>query len=144
MRSFNLKRTLAVAAATAVALAAGLTGLHAAGGNLVVKGSDTLVMLSQAWAEDYMKHHGEASISVTGGGSGTGIAALINGTTDLANCSRAMKPAEIAKCKDRGFVPTAHTVALDGLAIAVGTGNPVSNLSLQQLYGSYTGNLLDV
>ncbi|MBI3946703.1 MAG: phosphate ABC transporter substrate-binding protein [Armatimonadetes bacterium] len=143
MRMRNARRALAALAALVITTGLSAALVRAAGGNLVIKGSDTLVMLSQAWAEEYMKRHPEANIAVTGGGSGTGIAALINGTTDLANCSRAMKASEIAKCKDRGFVPAAHAVALDGLAIAVHAANPVPGLSLDQLRGIYTGKITD-
>src|SRR5215213_6133469 len=85
-------------AALAVALAAGLATLPVAaqkGGSLVIKGSDTMVNLSQAWAEAFMKMNPNASISVTGGGSGTGIAAFLNGTCDIANASRPMSAREI-------------------------------------------------
>lgn len=114
-----------------------------AGGMIQIKGSDTLLPLSQAWSEEYLKRHPDVSIAVTGGGSGTGIAALINGTTDLCNASRAMKASEIDKCKAGGFVPKAHTVALDGISIALNTANPVKSLTLDQLYRIYTGKVSD-
>ena len=68
---------------------------------ITIKGSDTMVILAQRWAELYMKQHPETSIQVTGGGSGVGIAALINGTTDIANSSRPIKKSEIEKLKSR-------------------------------------------
>ena len=122
-------------------------GLLAASGvraqSLVVKGSDTMVNLSQAWAEAYMAKNPRAKISVTGGGSGTGIAGLINGSCDLANSSRAMKAKEIASCKSRGFVPKGYVTALDGLAVSVNAANPVRTLSIPQIAGIYTGRITD-
>ena len=72
-----------------------------AAGTVTVKGSDTMVILGQRWAEEYMKKHPDTVIQVTGGGSGTGISALINGTTDICQSSRSMKPAEKEKLRDR-------------------------------------------
>ncbi|MBC7237175.1 MAG: substrate-binding domain-containing protein, partial [Chloroflexi bacterium] len=83
------------------------------------KGSDTLVNLALAWAEAYMQIHPEVRISVTGGGSGTGIAAMINGTVDIANASRAMKPEEIQAARANGFDPIEYTVARDAIAVVV-------------------------
>jgi len=104
-------------------------------------GSDTLVNLALAWAETYMSGHSEVRISVTGGGSGTGIAALINGTTDIANASREMKPEEIATAEANGIAPQQFTVARDAIAIVVHPSNPVDRLTLQQLSDIYTGRI---
>lgn len=109
--------------------------------SLSIKGSDTMVNLSQAWAEAFMKSHPSVSISVTGGGSGTGIAAFINGTCDLANCSRAMKQQEINAAKTKGMVATANVVALDGLSIVVNKKNIVQSLTMQQVADIYTGKV---
>jgi phosphate transport system substrate-binding protein len=111
--------------------------------SLSVKGSDTMVNLSQAWAEAFMKSHSGASISVTGGGSGTGIAAFLNGTCDLANSSRAMSQREIDQARPRNVYPKANTVAMDGLAIAVHSSNPVQSLTTAQIAGIYTGSISD-
>lgn len=108
------------------------------GGAIENKGSDTLVNLALAWAEAYMGAHPEARISVTGGGSGTGIAALINGTVDIANASRAMKPEEIDAAKKNGVTPVEYTVAQDAIAVVVHPSNPVKGLTLQQLSDIYT------
>ncbi|MGE5138619.1 MAG: PstS family phosphate ABC transporter substrate-binding protein [Rudaea sp.] len=102
------------------------------------KGSDTLVNVALAWAEAYMKLHPEVRISVTGGGSGTGIAAMINGTVDIANASREMKKEEIAAAKANGFSPTEIVVARDAIAIVAHLSNPVDGLTLQQLSDIYT------
>jgi phosphate transport system substrate-binding protein len=103
------------------------------------KGSDTLVNLALAWAESYMGSHPEVRISVTGGGSGTGIAALINGTVDIANASREMKAEEIAAAEANGITPVEHTVARDAIAVVVNPANPVHALTLQQISDIYVG-----
>jgi phosphate transport system substrate-binding protein len=103
------------------------------------KGSDTLVNLALAWAEVYMREHPEVSISVTGGGSGTGIAAMINGTVAIANASREMKSEEIAAAKANGIDPVEFVVAHDAIAVVVNPANPVTHLSLKQISDIYTG-----
>ncbi len=105
------------------------------------KGSDTLVNLALAWAEAYMQAHPESRISVTGGGSGTGIAAMINGTVDIANASREMKQEEIDAAKKNGINPVEHTVAKDAIAVVVHPSNPVQGLTLQQISDIYTGKI---
>src|SRR5512135_1660969 len=93
------------------------------------KGSDTIVNLALAWAEKYQDEHADVSISVTGGGSGTGIAALINKTVDIANASRKIKPEEITQAKANGFTPVEFIVARDAIAVIVNPTNPVSQLT---------------
>jgi len=105
------------------------------------KGSDTMVNLALAWAEAYMSEHPEVRISVTGGGSGTGIAAMINGTVDIANASREMKPEEIKAARANGIDPVEFTVALDAIAVVVNPQNPVDRLSLQDISDIYTGKI---
>jgi phosphate transport system substrate-binding protein len=105
-------------------------------------GSDTLVNLALAWAEAYMKVHPDVRISVTGGGSGTGIASLINGTIQIANASREMSKEELAEAAARGFDPARFTVALDAIAVVVNPANPVNRLSLRQVSDLYTGKRL--
>jgi phosphate transport system substrate-binding protein len=101
-------------------------------------GSDTLVNLALAWAEAYMQINPQVRIAVTGGGTGTGIAAMINGTVDLANASREMKPEELAAARKNGFTPVEFAVARDAIAIVVNPNNPVNGLTLQQLSDIYT------
>lgn len=103
------------------------------------KGSDTLVNIALAWAEAYRNVDPSVSIAVTGGGSGTGIAALINGTVDIANASRPMKPEEIERAQANGVNPVEHVVAVDALAIITHLDNPVEKLTLRQLSDIYTG-----
>lgn len=109
---------------------------------LTVKGSDTMVILSQRWAETYMVSHPEVSIQVTGGGSGTGISALINGTTDICNSSRPMKQSEIKTLKERfGSLGVEIPCAKDGITIYMNENNQVSNLTMEQLKKIYTGKI---
>ena len=105
------------------------------------KGSDTMVNLALAWAEAYAKLHPEVPISVTGGGSGTGIAAMINGTVGIANASREMTPEEIAAARANGFSPTEFVVARDAIAVVVHPSNPVNGLTLRQISDIYTGKI---
>lgn len=105
------------------------------------KGSDTLVNIALAWAESYREIEPDVSIAVTGGGSGTGIAALINGTVDIANASRAMKEDEIEDAQANGIDPVEHVVAIDALAIITNLDNPVSELTIEQLADMYTGRI---
>jgi phosphate transport system substrate-binding protein len=97
------------------------------------KGSDTLVNVAQAWAEAYKDVNPEVAVAVSGGGSGTGIAAMINGTVDIANASRKMKQKEIDNAKKHGQNPVEHTVGYDALAVFLHQDNPTDTLSLGQL-----------
>jgi phosphate transport system substrate-binding protein len=112
------------------------------GGMLQIKGSDTMVNLAQAWAEEYRKVKPDATVSVSGGGSGTGIAALENGTVDIADASREIKPEEhdlIVK-NSGGKEPTEYTVAYDALAIYVNPANPITKITKAQLADIYGEN----
>lgn len=105
------------------------------------KGSDTMVNLALAWAERYQAEHPEIRISVTGGGSGTGIASLINGTVDIANASRQIKEEEIGEAQANGVEPVEHIVARDAIAVIVHPENPVSQLTLKQIADMYSGKI---
>jgi phosphate transport system substrate-binding protein len=105
------------------------------------KGSDTMVNLALAWAERYQAEHPEVSLSVTGGGSGTGIAALVNGTVDIANASRAMTADEIKQAQANGITPVEFVVSRDAIAVVVNSSNPVRRLTLQQISDIYSGKL---
>jgi phosphate transport system substrate-binding protein len=107
------------------------------------KGSDTIVNLALAWAEKYQGEHPDVRISVTGGGSGTGIAALVNGTVDIANASRKIKDEEIAEAQSKGINPLEHIIARDAIAVIVNPENPVSELTLQQISDIYSGKITD-
>jgi phosphate transport system substrate-binding protein len=108
---------------------------------LQVKGSDTEVNLVQRLAENYMKKDPNASIAVTGGGSGVGIAAIINKTTDLCNASRPMKDSEIAKAKANGVNPVGVAFAVDGLSVIVNAKNTVKHLTTDQIGQIYRGEV---
>jgi len=137
MRPIEIKRLM-------WGLAFVVTGMAGAAERVTIKGSDTMVILGQQWAERYMKTHPDAVIQVTGGGSGTGIAALINGATDIAQSSRPMKPKERDEIKKRqGKEVKEISVALDGIAIYVHPSNGVKDLSLEQLKSIYTHDLMD-
>lgn len=97
------------------------------------KGSDTLVNVAQAWAETYPSINPDVAVAVSGGGSGTGIAAMINGTVDIANASRSMKEKEIKKAKESGQNPVEHVVGYDALAVYIHKNNPAKSLSFTQL-----------
>jgi phosphate transport system substrate-binding protein len=129
-----------LASLTAVLLLA--LPLAARAGNVTVKGSDTMVILGQRWAEEFMKKNPNTRLQVTGGGSGTGFAALINGTTDIGMSSRPIKDAEKQKL---GSLPNAAltevSVAKDGVTFYVHEKNPVQALSVEQLKGIYLGDI---
>ncbi len=109
---------------------------------ITVKGSDTMVILSQKWAEVYMKKNPGASIQVTGGGSGVGLAALINGSTDIANSSRPIKSSEIDKLKARyNTLGVEVPCAKDGLSVYLNKANPVSTLTIKQLGQIFSGKI---
>jgi len=106
-----------------------------------IKGSDTMVNLGQAWTEAFMKENPTLSIAVTGGGSGTGIAAIINKSTDIAQASRNMEPKEIAQAEKKGIVPNEIHVANDGITLVVNPNNPVNKLTIKQLSDIFTGKI---
>ena len=114
----------------------------AVAGTVTVKGSDTMVVLGQRWAEEYMKKNPKAAIQVTGGGSGTGISALINGTTDVCEASRAMKDVEKKQLAEKAGAPPVETVvAKDGLSVYVNDSNPIKELTMAQLKAIFTGKV---
>lgn len=121
-------------------LALGLT--QAARADITIKGSDTMVILAQKWAETYMGQKPGVKIQVTGGGTGTGFAALQNRTTDLCNASRKIKSAETGKCLEAfGKRPTEYKVALDGLSVYVSAENTITELTLEQLELIFTSKI---
>lgn len=105
------------------------------------KGSDTIVNLALGWAERYQALHPDVSISVTGGGSGTGIAALINDTVDIANASRAIKDEEIKAAQANGVEPVEFVVSQDAIGVIVHRDNPIDRLTLQEISWIYTGRI---
>ena len=104
-----------------------------------IKGSDTMVNLGQAWAEEFMRTNPDVSIAVTGGGSGTGIAAILSGTCDIAQSSRAMRDEELHLAEENGAPVKETVVGIDGIAVVVHPANPVSQLTIDQLSDIFTG-----
>ena len=126
----------------AILLAATTFAASAFAGNITVKGSDTLVILAQKWAEVYMGQHTDVKIQVSGGGTGTGFAALQSQTTDLCDASRKAKATEIANCiKAFAARPTEYKVALDGLSVYVNPENSLKELTLAQVGDIFTGKI---
>lgn len=113
----------------------------ASAASIQVKGSDTIINLVQKMAEEYMKKDPSARIAVTGGGSGTGIAALINGKCDLANASRAINAKEIESAMANNVTPTRIVIAIDGLSVVVNAANPVKQLTMDQIGAIYRGEI---
>jgi phosphate transport system substrate-binding protein len=108
-------------------------------GEIQMKGSDTLLLLAQRWAETFMAENPDAIVQVTGGGSGVGIAALIDGTTDIADASRPIKDEEVEECKANGVDVLEFSVALDGISVIINPDNTVESLTLAQIKDIYTG-----
>jgi phosphate transport system substrate-binding protein len=105
---------------------------------ITIKGSDTMVHLASSWAETFMKQNPDIEVSVTGGGSGTGIAALLNGTTDICAASRKIKNKELQLALEKNIHPHEIVVAKDGIAVVVHPDNPVNELTLEQLSKIFT------
>lgn len=138
MKRINIKKF------AIIAVLLGLIGFAFApsADKIVVKGSDTLVILAQKWAEVYMKSNPSVAIQVTGGGSGVGISALINGATDIANASRKMKNTEKEKLKARyNTLGVEVACAKDGITIYLNPSNKVKELSIKQLSEIFKGNI---
>jgi phosphate transport system substrate-binding protein len=134
-KSMKLSGVLAIIAIAFIGLA-----FMPAPKKITVKGSDTMVILAQKWAEVYMKSHPQTVIQVTGGGSGTGISALINGATDICNSSRPMKQSEMDKLKDRyASLGVEIPCAKDGITIFLNETNPVKELTIKQLSNIFAG-----
>ena len=109
---------------------------------ITIKGSDTMVHLASSWAETFMQQNPDIEVSITGGGSGTGIAALLNGTTDICAASRNIKDKELQLALQKNIHPHEITVAKDGIAVVVHPDNPVKELTLEQLSKIFTDKSL--
>jgi phosphate transport system substrate-binding protein len=132
------------AVATAILAGLGFASQALAGRGLTIKGSDTMVILGQRWAERYMAANPGAMIQITGGGSGTGIAALINGTTEICQSSRPMKQDEKLKLRDRyQTMGVEIPVAKDGVSVYLHESNPITSLTMAQLRGIYDGTIVN-
>ncbi|HOO97505.1 MAG TPA: phosphate ABC transporter substrate-binding protein [Caldisericia bacterium] len=108
---------------------------------ITIKGSDTMLHLNSNWAEDYMNKYPNVDVSVAGGGSGTGIAAMTNGTTDVAAASRLIKDKEVTALEGKNMKAVEHVVARDGIAVIVHPDNPISQLTMGQIADIFTGKV---
>ena len=117
------------------------SGISAESKSIQIKGSDTMVNLGQSWAEAFSEKHPEVSIAVTGGGSGTGISAILSGTCDIAQSSRDVKPEEKTKAESSGKPLKEVTVGYDGIAVIVNPANPISQLTVDQLADIFSGKI---
>lgn len=124
----------------AVALAAA-PWVFASDGEITIKGSTTVLPIAQSCAEAFMAQHPDITISVQGGGSGVGIASVIDGTADIGDASRPAKEKEFKTAKENGIALTENVVAMDGIAVIVHPGNPVNGLTKDQIKGIYTGKI---
>ncbi|HDN97660.1 MAG TPA: phosphate ABC transporter substrate-binding protein [bacterium] len=136
-----MKKLISVIVVSVFTLGLMVTSLNAGEKKLIIQGSTTVLPIAQKCAEVFMKKHPEANISVRGGGSGVGIAALIDGICDIADSSRPMKDKEIKKALEKGVNPVAHVIAMDGIAVIVHPSNPVNEITLSQLKEIYTGKI---
>ncbi len=139
MRNSTVVRRVLTAALIITTIYAGAA--FAASKTLQIKGSDTMVNLMSNMAEAFMKVHSDISVAVTGGGSGTGIAALLNGTTDICASSRAFKKEEIDLAQSKNINPTNTVIGLDGLSVMVNKSNPINDLTIDQIKQIYTGTV---
>ena len=135
---FNSKSLISVLVALMIVVMS--TGLVAAE-SLTVQGSSTVLPIAQKAAEVYMEKNSDVNISVRGGGSGNGIAALIDDATDIADASRFIKDKELKSAMDNGIYPVPHRVAMDGIAVVVHPSNSVEDLTLNDVKKIYTGEI---
>ena len=109
--------------------------------NISIRGSDTMMILAQSWAESYMKKYPDISVRITGGGSGTGIAALLNGTADIANISRELNKREIELAHGKNINLQQTKVAVDGIVIIVHPDNNIDSLTIDEIKGIYSNRI---
>jgi phosphate transport system substrate-binding protein len=136
-----LEENMRVRSLAILALALCFAANPAWAGNIVIKGSTTVLPIAQKVAEVYMKQYPDVRISISGGGSGNGIKALIDGSTDIADSSRFIKPKEVKLAVDKGRYPVPFAVAYDCIVPVVHPSNPVSNLTMSQLKAMYKGEI---
>ncbi|HPJ95609.1 MAG TPA: PstS family phosphate ABC transporter substrate-binding protein [Deltaproteobacteria bacterium] len=142
MKRFSLLRQTGIMFILTLVLAVATGGsADAAGNELTIKGSTTVLPVAQVMAEVFMDRNPDVDISVQGGGSGVGIASLLDGTTDIADSSRKIKDKEIAKAEEKGMTPHEIVIAMDGIAVIVHPSNILSYLSKEQIKAIYTGKV---
>jgi phosphate transport system substrate-binding protein len=138
-----MKNKLMLVVLTAVLGVGLITGVYgfAAKKTITIKGSTTVLPIAQSCAEAFMNKHSDVNISVQGGGSGVGIASIIDGTCDIGDASRSVKDKEIAKAKEKGVNVYENVIAMDGIAVIVHPSNPVSALTKEEIKSIYTGGI---
>ncbi|MFH0924622.1 MAG: phosphate ABC transporter substrate-binding protein [bacterium] len=137
-----LKEKTIAAFVLSIAMTCLIIGNVFAGDNgLTIKGSTTVLPIAQACAEVYMETNPEINLSVQGGGSGVGIASIIDGTADIGDASRAIKDKEIKKAEEKGVKPVGHVITKDGIAVIVNPSNKISGLTKSQIKSIYTGEI---
>jgi len=138
--TLTIKSAVLISVLLFALIGSGCLGQNAKGGEIIVSGSTSVLPPAQVLSEKYMEKH-DAIISVKGGGSGTGIAELIDSTNDIAMSSRKIKDSEIANAKAKGIESVEYEIAKDGISIVVNPSNPVNNLTLEQLQKIYSGEI---
>jgi len=139
-----MPRTLAICLVLGVIATAGGCGRRGAASQTVRQvGSTTVLPLAERWQQEFNRAHPEVEIAVSGGGSGTGIKALVSGTAEIANSSREIEPKEVEQAKAAGVDPLEHVVAYDGIAVIVHPSNPLTEISVEQLSDIYSGRVRD-
>lgn len=141
--SFKSLLRIGAAGLVLMAVSSAASLYSAKGGNLTLAGSTTVLPIAQRAAEVYMEQDPSVSISVRGGGSGVGVASLIQRNADIADCSRKMKAKEITLARQKGVNPVAHTIALDGILVVLHLNNPVKNLTISQLKDIFSGKVIN-
>lgn len=136
-----LLKTLRYTAMAAALILGAAPPLFSAGRDITIKGSTTVLPIAQAAAEAFMDRNPEINISVQGGGSGVGIASLLDRTADIADSSRKIKDEEVKKARSMGVDPVGNVVAMDGIAVVVHPSNPVTGLTREQIRAVYTGRI---
>lgn len=132
-----------IAAAAVLVLLGTILPAFCAGSGMTIKGSTTVLPIAQVAAEEFMNKNPGISISVQGGGSGVGIASLLDGTTDIADASRKIKDTEVQKARSKGVEPFENIIAMDGIAVVVHPSNPIHRLTRDQIRAVYTGRISD-
>lgn len=122
-------------------LVLGAAGIGLAAEEITIRGSTTVLPIGARWAEAFMEINPQIAVSVFGGGSGVGISALIEGTTDIAMASRFMRMREFEMAVANGVMPIAHEVAVDGLSIVVHPDNPLTEITIEQVAAIYLGEI---
>ena len=138
---FRFKSTITMIMGLVLALSLASSDAFAGSHKIIIDGSTTVGPIAKAFAEYYMAKHPDVSVTVSESGSGNGAKSLINGVCDIADMSRFMKGKEYKAAVEKGIMPVAHVVAMDGIAIIVHPSNPIKNLTVAQVRDIYMGKI---